>query len=85
MTALLGAISIPIIVTVVVVIYSCYEDSKSSKYSELGDTMHCNSCFYWNFHKQCCDLSADNRPSTCNRYEDYYDDFYNEDGQQPHG
>lgn len=76
MTVVLGAISIPIIVTMVVLVYSCYEDSKSSA---LGDTMHCESCFYWNFSRQCCDLSADNRPSTCNSYEDYYDDFYNED------
>ena len=46
---------------------------------KINERMHCESCFYWNFTTQCCDLSADNKPSNCNSYEDYQDDFLNKD------
>ena len=68
---LIGIVSLPVILLIV----SLVSVEREKRAIKINERMHCESCFYWNFAKQCCDLSADNKPSNCNSYEDYQDDF----------
>ena len=71
MDILIGIVSLPVILLIV----SLVSVEREQRAVKINERMHCESCFYWNFTKQCCDLSADNKPSNCNSYEDYQDDF----------
>ena len=75
MDILIGIVSLLVAFLVAPLIYA--EHKKRA--IKINEHMHCESCFYWNFTKQCCDLSADNTPSSCNSYEDYQDDFLDKD------
>lgn len=72
MDILIGIVSLPVILLIVSLVY--VEREKCA--IKISERMHCESCFYWNFTKQCCDLSADNTPSNCNSYEDYREVFH---------
>ena len=75
MDILIGIVSLPVILLIV----SLVSVDREQRAIKINEHMHCESCFYWNFTKQCCDLSADNKPSNCNSYEDYQDDFVHGD------
>ena len=75
MDILIGIVSLPAILLIV----SLVSVEREQRAVKINERMHCESCFYWNFTKQCCDLSADNTPSSCNSYEDYQDDFLYKD------
>ena len=75
MDILIGIVSLLVAFLVAPLIYAEHE----KRAIKINEHMHCESCFYWNFTKQCCDLSADNKPSNCNSYEDYQDDFLDKD------
>ena len=75
MDILIGIVSLLVAFLVAPLIYAEHE----KRAIKINERMHCESCFYWNFAKQCCDLSADNNPSNCNSYEDYQDDFLDKD------
>ena len=75
MDILIGIVSLPVILLIV----SLVSVEREQRAVKINERMHCESCFYWNFTMQCCDLSADNTPSSCNSYEDYQDDFLDKD------